>query len=135
VTVGHLLLRYGLFALLATLTNLAAQRVVLDLLEGRFALPAAIGCGTIAGLVLKYVLDRRWIFQQKAALSFGSAAEFARYTATGIFTTCLFWGTESGAWLWFGTDRAREVGAVLGLGGGYVVKYHLDKKYVFARAS
>ena len=34
-------------------------------------------------------------------------------------------------WLIWGTDLARESGAVLGLTVGYVVKYNLDRRFVF----
>ncbi len=45
--------------------------------------------------------------------------------------TAIFWATETGFWLAFGTHAAREIGAVLGLAVGYVVKYQLDRRYVF----
>ena len=50
------------FAVLATLANLGAQRVVLALLDVKGELAAAIFVGTGVGLVVKYVLDKRWIF-------------------------------------------------------------------------
>ena len=49
----------------------------------------------------------------------------------GIFTTIIFWGTE----IIFNTlsqsPYAKYLGAVIGLSIGYVIKYFLDKKYVF----
>lgn len=33
----------------------------------------------------------------------------------------------------WGRDFAKWVGAIMGLGVGYVVKYHLDKRFVFGR--
>ncbi len=50
----------------------------------------------------------------------------------GLVTTAIFWGTETAFWLIWGTDLMREVGAVLGLSVGYVTKYLLDRRYVFA---
>ena len=52
----------------------------------------------------------------------------------GLVTTALFWGTETAFWLLWGTEAMRELGAVLGLSVGYVVKYNLDKRYVFSRS-
>ena len=42
-----------------------------------------------------------------------------------------FWGTETAFWLIWKTDLMRELGAVLGLSVGYIVKYNLDRKFVF----
>ena len=126
-----LVLRYAGFAVLATLANLGAQRLVLWNGDGpaRFALAVAVGTGV--GLVLKYILDKRWIFHD---LSTGAAAhgrKFGLYTAMGLVTTAIFWGAETAFWLAFGTDTMRELGAVLGLAVGYVVKYRLDRAFVF----
>jgi putative flippase GtrA len=49
----------------------------------------------------------------------------------GVVTTVLFWVTEYTFDLWFETKTMRYVGAVIGLGIGYLTKYYLDKKYVF----
>ena len=58
--------------------------------------------------------------------------QFGLYTAMGIVTTLIFWGTETAFWLAWNTEAAREAGAVLGLTVGYVVKYNLDRRFVFA---
>ena len=49
----------------------------------------------------------------------------------GLITTAIFWGMETTFWLIWHTDMMRELGAILGLTIGYVVKYHLDRRYVF----
>jgi putative flippase GtrA len=49
----------------------------------------------------------------------------------GVVTTAIFWATETAFWLIGGTDLWRETGAVLGLSVGYLVKYELDRRYVF----
>ncbi|MEX5726759.1 putative flippase GtrA [Rhodovulum iodosum] len=130
-----LILRYAGFAVLATLANLAAQRGVLALWEGALALPLAIGTGTLAGLVLKYLLDKRWIFADRSRGAAMHARKFTLYTLMGVATTLIFWGTETAFWLIWKTDPMRELGAVLGLAVGYVVKYQLDRRYVFAPAT
>jgi putative flippase GtrA len=48
-----------------------------------------------------------------------------------VITTLIFWGTETLFWLTWGTDLMRETGAVIGLAVGYVIKYNLDKRFVF----
>lgn len=128
-----LILRYGAFAVIATLANLAAQRVVLDGLG--WGLAMAIAAGTAVGLVIKYLLDKRWIFQDASSGTRAHGERFSRYTATGLFTTALFWGTETAFWLIWQTDGMRELGAVIGLAIGYVVKFQLDKRFVFHKAA
>ncbi|MDA9780500.1 GtrA family protein, partial [Amylibacter sp.] len=91
----------------------------------------AVGAGTIVGLVLKYFLDKRWIFGDMSAGVKAHSKKFLLYTAMGIVTTAIFWATETAFWLVWETDVMREVGAVIGLSIGYVVKYNLDRRYVF----
>jgi len=131
MTFHTLVLRYAAFAVIATVTNLAAQRIVLLAGDtaGHFAL--AVGTGTIVGLVTKYLLDKRWIFLDLETGLKGHGRKFSLYTAMGIVTTAIFWGTETAFWLIWQTDLMRELGAVLGLGVGYVVKYNLDRRFVF----
>lgn len=125
-------LRYALFALLSMGGNLALQHGVTDLYGGPFALTAAMMVGTGGGLVIKYVLDKRWIF---ADVSRGVAAHtrtFTLYTLTGVFTTALFWGLEYGADALPPHGHYRYAGAILGLSIGYVVKFRLDRRFVFS---
>mgnify|MGYP006267335895 CR=1 FL=1 len=130
-----LVLRYAFFAVIATLANLAAQRLVLGTGEGAAVFAAAVAAGTVVGLVVKYVLDKRWIFGDLETGIAAHSRKFALYTTMGIVTTCIFWGTETAFWLIWGTDAMRELGAVLGLTVGYVIKYNLDRRYVFTNAS
>ncbi len=88
--------------------------------------------GTAIGLVVKYLLDKRWIFDDRATGLAAHGRRFSLYTAMGLVTTAIFWATETAFWLTWGTHLAREVGAVLGLAVGYWVKYHLDRRFVFA---
>lgn len=127
-----LALRYGAFAVLATVANLAAQRAVLAFGEGSILFGLAVVAGTAVGLVVKYALDKRWIFYDATQGARAQGRQFGLYTAMGLVTTAIFWASETAFWLAFGTHAAREVGAVLGLTVGYVVKYWLDRTYVFA---
>ena len=131
MTLGTLLLRYSAFAVVATIVNLAAQRLVLATISGSAAFPLAVLAGTAAGLVVKYALDKRWIFGDTETGIKAHSRKFSLYTAMGIVTTAIFWATETAFWLTWQTDLAREIGAVLGLSVGYVIKYQLDKRYVF----
>lgn len=87
--------------------------------------------GTLAGLVCKYVLDKKYIFYHKPESKTKDAKKFIAYSLTGVFTTIIFWGTEMAFDYFFTNDGAKYVGAVIGLSIGYIIKYALDKKYVF----
>lgn len=132
-----LILRYGGFAVIAVLANLAMQRVVLwgtPMPEVGFAHYAlALGAGTLVGLAVKYVLDKRWIFFDTTTGAAAQGKQFTLYTLMGIATTAIFWVTQTSFWLIWQTDLARETGAVLGLTVGYLTKYALDRRFVFNR--
>lgn len=128
---AQIALRYAAFAVIATLANLGAQRVVLAMLDAKGELAAAILVGTAVGLVVKYVLDKRWIFFDASTGIAAHGKRFTLYTAMGVITTLIFWGFETGFWFIWRTDLMREAGAVIGLAIGYFVKYELDRRFVF----
>lgn len=131
MTLPGLILRYSCFAAIAILVNLAAQRGVLALWPE--LLPAMVA-GTGAGLVVKYILDKHWIFFDSATGLAQHGRKFILYSAMGVVTTMIFWGSETGAWYVWGSEFAREAGAVIGLTIGYVVKFLLDRRFVFTDA-
>lgn len=132
MTLGQLILRYGAFAIAATVVNLGAQEAVLRGV-GRDGIGVALAVlvGTGAGLVVKYLLDKRYIFDDDSRQM---ARQFSLYTLMGIVTTAIFWGMVALFWYMWGTDAARISGAVLGLSIGYVTKFWLDRRYVFTDA-
>ena len=131
MTLQTLMLRYTFFAVLATLANLATQRGVLWSGNSGTVFALAVAAGTIVGLILKYILDKRWIFGDMSVGVKAHSKRFSLYTAMGLVTTAIFWGLETAFWLVWQTDAMRELGAVLGLSIGYVVKYNLDRHFVF----
>lgn len=130
---------YAVFASLATLFNIAFQAFAqvlfplgLRILWGLdIDLLIAMMVGTLAGLALKYFLDKRFIFGFKARNLVHDGQTFVLYTAMGGVTTLLFWGFELGFKSWFFDPGMRYVGAVFGLAIGYWIKYGLDKRFVF----
>jgi putative flippase GtrA len=135
MTLDTLVFRYVLFAIIATLANLAMQRLVLMGGQTASLFALAVAMGTLTGLVLKYLLDKRWIFHDIGSGVVQHGRKFTLYTAMGIVTTAIFWGMETLFWLTWETDAMRELGAVLGLAIGYTVKYNLDRRYVFTDAT
>lgn len=126
-----LAIRYLFFALLSTLVNLLFQFLSFTLYNGWGALYVAMFIGTVAGLVLKYVLDKKYIFFHTPKSRKDDGKKFMLYSLMGVFTTFIFWGFEIGFDAAFESENAKYLGAVTGLGIGYVVKYFLDKKFVF----
>lgn len=125
-------LKYLIFAIIATALNLLTQALCLKLYGGTYELYIAMAFGTAAGLVSKYFLDKRYIFAYRPASHVDDARRFVFYTATGIVTTALFWATEIAFDTLWRHEFAKYVGAVLGLSIGYLLKYRLDKSFVFA---
>jgi putative flippase GtrA len=126
-----LTLLYALFALLAIIVNITTQELSLALYSGANALLYSVIAGTATGLVSKYLLDKAYIFRYQSRHLGDDLTKFTAYTATGIFTTGIFWGFEFGFDYLFGSRLARYTGAVIGLSIGYFIKYRLDKRYVF----
>ena len=124
---------YALFALLSILVNIGTQIAWVAMFPGPGAVALSIGWGTATGLVTKYVLDKHWIFRHIARGRLHEARTFLLYTAMGGLTTAVFWGTELAFHVVFPGDGMRYLGGVLGLVVGYVMKYRLDKRYVFTQ--
>ena len=135
MSLSILVMRYASFAVIATIANLAVQRLVLTSGNSSAMFMAAVAAGTIVGLVIKYVLDKRWIFMDTATGAAAHGRKFGLYTVMGVVTTVIFWGTETAFWFIWQTDVMRETGAVIGLAVGYVVKYNLDRRFVFTDAA
>ena len=129
-----MIIRYMAFAVLATMANLVSQRMVLSAGSSAFQFALAVGTGTVVGLIMKYLLDKRWIFYDTRSGLYGHGHQFALYSAIGLLTTGVFWGFETVFWLIWHDDAMRELGAVFGLIIGYVAKFKLDQRFVFTHA-
>ncbi|MDA8225298.1 MAG: GtrA family protein [Betaproteobacteria bacterium] len=127
----RLTLVYAIVASIAMMANLAAQQLVLTLTGGALRLMWPVAVGTGVGLLVKYVLDKRFVFCFRAAGIGHDARLFVLYAGLGLVTTLVFWGFEFGFQWWFGTAAMRYAGATLGLALGYLAKFHLDRRFVF----
>lgn len=128
-----LILRYSAFAVFSIFLNLAVQRIVLGICTSQFSFFLAMFAGTLAGLLCKYILDKYWIFSDTSKGLKDNSKKFALYSFMGVFTTIIFWGTESFFYFVWKTELMREIGAILGLSVGYIIKYHLDARFVFTQ--
>jgi putative flippase GtrA len=131
----NLALRYTACAVVSTLLNLSTQWISFRLYRGIGELMVGIIAGTAMGLISKYILDKFWIFDDRSLGLVENLNKFSRYSLTGAFTTVIFWCTEA-AFAFAGDHEAmRYLGAVIGLSIGYVVKFHLDYRFVFRAKS
>ena len=121
---------YVLFAILAMGINIGAQYISLIIYSGQYSLYLAMAWGTLSGLIVKYILDKKYIFQVQTKDIKEDASKFILYSLMGVLTTLIFWGFE----LTFNSlsfESAKYVGAIIGLSIGYIIKYQLDKRYTF----
>lgn len=126
-----LALLYAFLALIATAINIGAQDLVVRHYDGTDAVLISVMTGTGVGLVVKYVLDKRYIFRFRARDTVHDSLTFALYTLMGLLTTVIFWGFEFGFDRLFESKEMRYLGGVIGLALGYLTKYQLDKRFVF----
>jgi len=127
--------KYVIFALLAILVNMGVQHLTSVVYAGFLELYVSMAAGTLTGLVVKYLLDKRFIFYDQTIGLRQMSEKFFIYSAIGGITTLIFWGFEiSFDWI-FETKRMRYLGGVIGLIIGYWTKYQLDKRIVFTPKS
>ena len=126
--------KYAGFAAVATGLNLGSQALMDRGYRGPLAVYVSLLVGTLVGLLVKYALDKRFIFHDLTQGLVRRGWQFVRYALTGLVTTAIFWGLELGAFHGFHTQAARYIGGAVGLALGYWIKYQLDKRLVFAGA-
>ena len=124
-------IKYAVFAAISTLFNLLFQYFSFLAYMGFGSLYVAMLFGTLAGLVAKYIFDKKFIFYHIPTDKKDNTKKFALYSLMGVFTTIIFWGVEIAFDTLSQDPNAKYLGAVIGLSIGYVIKYFLDKKYVF----
>ena len=153
---AQLTLTYAVFAGAATVLNLGVQRGVahlaawlspwtgelvrttaaaLHLTPARLLLAPELVAGTAAGLVFKYLLDKRFIFRDRQGGGAAHVRKFGLYAVMGLATTVIFWAAELGTAALTPDPRAPYVGGAIGLMLGYFIKYRLDRRFVFVEAS
>lgn len=124
---------YALFAVIATAVNIGTQDIFMRIYSGPYGLGLSVLAGTAIGLVVKYLLDKRYIFRFRTRNAAHNGQTFVLYAIMGVATTIIFWTFEFGFQYVFETATMRYVGGVIGLAIGYVTKFYLDKKFVFTQ--
>lgn len=141
---------YFLFAFVCTGLNLLVQYSVISIQnffdiglslsrylmisEASLRLSIAIICGTVAGLLVKFILDRNIVFGDKSNSISTEIRKFTIYSSLGIITTLIFWSVEWSFFKLWSHPASKYLGGALGLSIGYWIKYFLDQRYVFTQS-
>lgn len=126
-------IRYSIFAIIATAANICGQEFVVQIYKRSSAILVSVVVGTGVGLVVKYFLDKHYIFRFRARSTAHDVQAFVRYIFMGLVTTVIFWGFEFCFHRVFETKEMRYIGGAIGLSIGYLIKYRLDKRFVFRK--
>jgi len=129
----HIILPYIFFAVIATATNLGTQYLWLSIALGPNPLLVAMFLGTGIGLITKYILDKKYIFQYTTKNLSHDLNKFLLYSIMGMLTTAVFWTSELTFHAFWNSPLAKYIGGAIGLAIGYTIKYFLDKKFVFVK--
>ncbi len=127
--------RYAAFAGVAMTLNLSVQWLSFRVYTGPYAFGTALVAGTGAGLLVKYILDKRWIFFDSETGVAAHGRKFLLYSLMGVATTAVFWGAEILCHRLSDAPSMKFVGGALGLAIGYWAKYRLDRRFVFRRSA
>ena len=128
---GAIIVKYVIFAGLSIGANLFSQWLTGKIYSGRYDIWAMLVVGTGIGLVVKYFLDKRYIFFFAAESQIHDLKTFIFYVGMGLITTAMFWGTELVFNAFADREAAKYIGGGIGLCAGYITKYFLDRKWVF----
>lgn len=122
---------YTIIAIVAILVNILFQAMIIQIYSGLHAVKLSVLIGTIAGLPVKFFLEKIYIFNFKSKSLAHDGRIFMLYIFMSIFTTALFWLVEYIFHTLYGSHEMRYLGGAIGLIIGNIIKYFLDKRFVF----
>ena len=131
----RILTLYCLFAIFSMLVNICSQLISIFLYQGIYMIEVSILIGTLMGLPLRYLLEKRYIFSYQSKNIRHDGELFILYVLMGIITTIIFWVTEYTFHKLFDNAFLRYLGGFIGLSIGFYIKYRLDKKFVFVKTN
>jgi putative flippase GtrA len=132
---ARIALIYALVSGLVTVVNIATQAAVVSFFSGPWVIQLSVLLGTATGFPIKYVLEKKYVFDFHADNLVHDTRLFILYGYMSVFTTLIFWGIEWAFHVVFETDAMRYLGGAIGLTVGSFIKYHLDKRFVFKKES
>ncbi len=140
---------YLIFAALSTIINIVVQWIVRSFIEIvnveyfdvyiinpklTVGFWITLFCATVSGFVFKYISDKVIVFRDKTdTYDTKHFKMILLYGLFAVFTTIIFYLFSAVFRIiikeWYGS----YIGSIAGLTIGYIVKYHLDSRYVFNR--
>ncbi|WP_439533387.1 GtrA family protein [Polymorphobacter sp.] len=124
--------RYVAIAVGTSAANLLTQAGIVEAVPTAPLMISILG-GTGLGFILKYLLDKAYIFDDAYTDRASEAKKVGLYAAMSVLTTLIFWAIEAGFWYATASQGWKYFGGALGLGIGNFVKYRLDRQFVFKR--
>ncbi|OUX36981.1 MAG: hypothetical protein CBE33_04240 [Candidatus Pelagibacter sp. TMED273] len=128
-----IVLKYFFFSSISIVVNISSQFLINYFILKNEFIYLSILFGTFNGLVLKFFLDKKFIFYFNSKSIYTIQKKFFLYSLTGVATTIFFWSVEILFHFLFSNPNSKYIGGILGLSIGYIIKYYLDKKFVFKR--
>ena len=130
-----IIIKCVLSAVISIVVNILFQHFffLICSVDNNISLYLAMATGTLAGLLVKYILDKHFIFHCVLPDRSDNVRKFVRYSLMGVVTTAVFWGTETLFHYLSDAKEAKYIGGAIGLTIGYTVKYQLDKRFVFVQ--
>ena len=110
---------YTLFALISIVINIVTQIIFIMKYTDSYAVEISILVGTLAGLPLRYFLEKHYIFFFESRNIKQDGQTFARYSFMGAITTAIFWATEYAFHLIYDNAEMRFLGGVIAAFGMY----------------
>ncbi len=101
------------------------------LLAGAGAYVLALFCGTAMGWIVKYTLDKHYVFKHETHSRVQLAGNMATHASTGVIFTLVFWTIETLFLLFVDIPGAMYLGAIVGLSLSYLLRYQVDRLIVF----
>jgi len=123
-------IKYATFAVFAIGVNLLFQYLAFRVYSESMSLYIAMSNGTIAGMICKYILDKKYIFFKATTIG-DDVRKFTIYSAIGGLLTLVFCVFEVAFDVLFDSEYAKYIGAAIGLTIGYTSKIYRDRKLVF----
>ena len=98
----------------------------------KYELFISLFLGTLAGLLLKYYLDKKFIFDYQIDNLAHDSKTFGLYSIMGLATTAIFWSCQLlFDYIFLQNLAMRYLGGAFGFAIGTYVKFLLDRKFVF----
>lgn len=125
---------YFIFAIISIILNISIQELFFIFI-GRESqvLAIAMVIATIVSFVFKYFMDKFYVFNSKSETKKEEVKKVFLYGFFSVFTTLIYMVVEFAFHISFSFQHKEELGAMLGLTIGYIVKYIIDKKITFKR--